>query len=49
MAEPRENLPWPREVCSRNPKEIQDVGVQVHEYTHRNEAEATGRQFIRVD
>ena len=28
------NLPWTREVCSRDPEEIQDDGMQGHDHTY---------------
>ena len=28
------NLPWTREVCSRDPEEVRDDGLQGHGHTH---------------
>ena len=38
VAECRWNLPWTREVCSRDPEEVQDDGL--HEHTYGIEPEA---------
>jgi hypothetical protein len=48
MVNSRKNLHYPREVCSRNPEKIRHAGVQIHEYTHGNEAKAIGRHLIRI-
>ena len=32
MVEYRWNLPWTREVCSRDPEEVQDDGLHDHTY-----------------
>ena len=34
------NLPRIREVCSRDPGEVQDDGMQGHDHTHGMKAEA---------
>ena len=34
------NLPGIREVCSRDPEEVQDDGLQVHDHTYGIEPEA---------
>ena len=34
------NLPWTREVCSRDPEEVQDDGLQGHDHTYGIEHEA---------
>ena len=34
------SLPWTREVCSRDSKEIQDDGLQGHHHTYGIEPEA---------
>ena len=34
------NLPWTREVCSGDPKEVQDDGLQVHGHTYGIERES---------
>ena len=34
------NLPWSREVCSGDPEEVQDDGLQGHDYTYGIELEA---------
>ena len=31
---------WTREVCSRDPKEVQDDGIQGHDHTYGIEIEA---------
>ena len=31
---------WKREVCSRDPEEVQDDGLQGHDHTYRTKAEA---------
>ena len=36
-----QNLPGTREVCSRDPEEVQDDGLQGHDHTHGIEPEAT--------
>ena len=38
VAEYRWNLPWTREVCSRDPEEVQDDGL--HDHTYGIEPEA---------
>ena len=38
VAEYRWNIPWTKEVCSRDPEEIQDDGL--HEHTYGIEPEA---------
>ena len=40
VAECRWNLPWTREVCSRDPEEVQDYGLQGHDHTYGIEPEA---------
>ena len=40
VAEHRWDLPWTREVCSRDPEEIWDDGLQCFGYTHGIELEA---------
>ena len=47
VAECRWNLPQTREVCSRDPEEIQDDGLQVHEHTYGIELEAIECCFNR--
>ena len=39
---------WTREVCSRDPEEVQDDGLYVHNHTYGIEPEATECCFIRV-
>ena len=34
------NLPWTREVCSRDPKEVWNDGMQSHDHTYGIEPEA---------
>ena len=34
------NIPQTREVCSRDPKEVQDEGMQGHDHTYGIEHEA---------
>ena len=34
------NLPWTREVCSGDPEEVQDDGLQGHDHTYGIEPEA---------
>ena len=41
------NIPWIREVCSRDPEEVQDDGLQVHDHTYGIEPEAIECCFIR--
>ena len=36
----RWNLPWKREVCSGDPEEVQDDGLQGHEHTYGIKPEA---------
>ena len=43
-----QNLPRTREVCSRDPKEVQDDGLQGHDHTSGIKPEATECCFIRV-
>ena len=43
-----QNLPGTREVCSRDPKEVQDDGLQGHDHTYGIEHEAIECCFIRV-
>ena len=38
VAECRWNLPWTREVCSRDPEEVQDYGLHDHTYSTEHEA-----------
>ena len=38
VAECRWNLPWTREVCSRDPEEVQDDGLHDHTYGIKPEA-----------
>ena len=40
VVEYRWNIPWTREVCSRDPEEIRDDGLQGFGYTHGIEPEA---------
>ena len=40
MAECEWNLPWIREVCSRDPEEVKDDGLQGHDHTYGIEPEA---------
>ena len=40
VAEYRWNLPWTREVCSRDPEEVQDDGLQGRDQTYGIEPEA---------
>ena len=40
VAEYGRNIPWIREVCSRNPEEVQDDGLQGHDHTYGIEPEA---------
>ena len=35
------NIPWTRKVCSRDPEEIQDDGLQGHVHTYGIEPEAS--------
>ena len=42
------NLSQTREVCSRDPEEIQDDGLQGHEHTYGIKPEAIERCFIRI-
>ena len=42
------NLPVTREVCSRDPKEVQDDGLQGHDHTCGIELEYTKCFFIKV-
>ena len=42
------NLPRTREVCSRDPEEVQDDGLQGHDHTYGIEPEAIACCFIRV-
>ena len=42
------NLPRTREVCSRDPKEVQYDGLQVHDHTYGIEPEVIECCFIRV-
>ena len=42
-----ENLPRTREVCSRDPEEVQDDGLQVHDHTYGIEHEAIECCFIK--
>ena len=44
-----QNLPGTREVCSRDPEEVQDDGLQGHDHTYGIKPEATECFFIRVD
>ena len=34
------NIPWTREVCSRDPEEVRDDGLQGHDHTYGSEHEA---------
>jgi len=43
-----QNLPGTREVCSRDPEEVQDDGLQGHDHTYGIEPEAIECCFIRV-
>ena len=49
VAECECNLPWTREVCSRDPKEVWDDGAQGHGYNYGIKLEAIEYCFIRVD
>ena len=40
VAECEWNLPWTRELCSRDPKEIRDDVLQGHDHTYGIEPEA---------
>ena len=40
LAECEWNLPWTREVCCRDPEEVQDDGLQGHDHTYGIEHEA---------
>ena len=42
------NIPGTREVCSRDPKEVQNDGLQGHDHTYGIEPEAIECCFIRV-
>ena len=42
------NIPRTREVCSRDPKEVQDDGLQGKSHAHGIKIEATLQCFIRV-
>ena len=44
-----QNLPGTREVCSRDPEEVQDDGLQGHDHTYGIEPESIECCFIRVD
>ena len=35
-----QNIPWTREVCSRDPEEIQNDGLQGHDHTYAIKHEA---------
>ena len=39
---------WKREVCSRDPEEVQDDGLQGHDHTYGIKPEAIECCFIRV-
>ena len=39
-AENEWNLPWKREVCSGDPEEVRDDGLQGHDYTYVIKPEA---------
>ena len=41
------NLPWIRKVCNRDPKEVQNDGLQGHGHTYGIEREAIKCCFIR--
>ena len=47
VTECRWNLPWAREVCSRDPEEVWDDGLQGHDHTYGIEHEAIEWCFIR--
>ena len=47
VAEYRWNLPWTREVCSRDPKEIWDDGMQGYGHTYGIKLEAIKQFFIK--
>ena len=38
VEECRWNLPWTREVCNRDPEEVQDYGLHDHTYGTKHEA-----------
>ena len=42
------NLPGTSEVCSRDPEEVQDDGLQGHDHTYGIEPKATECCFIKV-
>ena len=42
-----QNLPRTREVCSRDPKEVQDDGLQDHDHTYGIKPEAIECCFIK--
>ena len=44
-----QNLPGTREVCNRDPEEVQDDGLQGHDHTYGIKPEATECCFMRVD
>ena len=43
-----QNIPGTREVCSRDPEEVQYDGLQGHDHTYGIEPEATECCFLRV-
>ena len=47
VAECRWNLPWTREVYSRDPEEVRDDGLQCHDHTYGIELESIEGCFIR--
>ena len=47
VAEYRWNLPWTREVCSRDPEDVWDDGLQGYGHTYGIKPEAIKRCFIR--
>ena len=49
VAEYRWDIPWTREVCSRDPEEVRDDGMQGHDHTYGIELESTECYFIKVN
>ena len=48
VVECRWNIPWIREVCSRDPEEVWDDGLQGHDHTYCIKLESIERCFIRI-
>ena len=43
-----QNIPRTRELCNRDPEEVQDDGMEGHEHTYGIEPEATECLFFKV-